>query len=75
VIGLAVLLGCFLGWQFWLIWSLHNENAQLQAQVARLSGTVCLYQQAAVELEMQLIAHGLPAIPGTALMPCPPPGG
>jgi uncharacterized membrane protein len=64
VIGLAVLLGCFLGWQFWLIWSLHAENAQLHAQVTHLTDQVCLYQR--------LVAQ---VVSGTAPVPCPPPGG
>lgn len=35
---LVILVGCFLAWQFWLIWTLHQQNGQLEHQV-------CVYQQ------------------------------
>ena len=51
-LALVLVLGCFLAWQFWLIWTLHQENNQLRAQV-------CAYQQL-VERQLDQVPRPCP---------------
>jgi len=57
-----VLIGGLLAWQFWLVWTLHAENVQLQKQVTHLSDQVCLYQSVAETINSRLAARGYPKI-------------
>jgi hypothetical protein len=69
---LTLLFGCFLAWQFWLVWTLHTENLDLQSQVTHLSDQVCLYQKAAETINQQLALSGHPRITVPAPADCPP---
>jgi hypothetical protein len=73
VIALAVLLGCFLGWQFWLIWSLHGDVVNMQVQVTHLSIRVCYYQELTAEINVRLAAEGFPKVVLPEPLPCPTP--
>lgn len=48
----ALLIGCVLAWQFWLIWTLHTQVGDLQRQV-------CQYQFSAVAIADQLGGQGV----------------